>query len=521
MRDGGAIDNLESVCRVPTGVSVGSALLGFSAAMPYRGVGTGRREKEKEKGANTWFFRAHPCRCAGTHSETVLGRRQERAKTAISGFCLAPGAQYIYQRVLSVESGTPWNMHGPDHHSHLLPREKGIVQLPSRRPDMHKQQPRNRRSIFPSRLYAYRFVPPVLRLSPLDRSPPPSPFCSAVSVHPANLEATRGACFLLSHPAAPGRPPSRALQMERPSPLSRGVDTLCPVAADFGFPSPASEDIPPNTPSLDDRAGNALSGASPFVPATAAVATVPENVQCPAIQSPAYEVQPSLLEFDTVVGASVNPVSVSESGSRLLPATSPTKAGPRRLRLPSFALLGITAPSPADSTEQPNGDSNFLNPLGRNLDSCGRLLHENFSSSSHPLLDGPDGERQAVPSALSSPKAQARVVHNPLHQYVTTITPPDDSGRLIWNSISTVATGAMDSPATDPGAASTTPEQPAVAGSSSTGPQIRIQHASPPEESEPWLNGAIDTMCKRVSDVGLRCPLNAVSSIEPSVRRAS
>lgn len=282
--------------------------------------------------------------------------------------------------------------------------------------------------------------------------------------------------------------PDQLLRDRRTDPSAR------PSAADLGFPSPASDDISLLSPGLD----RALSASrTPAVAwshrlanqtgSASLVPTEPEEVKLQRIQTPGSVYQPApSLGLDSIVGASIDPVP--KDASFPVTSTTATKAGPG-LRLPSFDLLGIANPRP-DCSEIKLDDP-FVEPARQGL-----LFPEDTFSPSGSNLGGAGSETQDNPFC-DSPRARARVINSPLHQYVTTLTPPDDSGRLVWESFAKLSTGAMDSPATDPGNAPTaSEEQPAVAGSSAE-PSIRIE--PPPlviAEKDEWLRGAIDEMRK-------------------------
>ncbi|KAG9539893.1 hypothetical protein KCU86_g23483, partial [Aureobasidium melanogenum] len=87
-----------------------------------------------------------------------------------------------------------------------------------------------------------------------------------------------------------------------------------------------------------------------------------------------------------------------------------------------------------------------------------------------------------------------------MHHYVTTLTPPDDSGRITWEAITQFATGPMTSPmAASGGLASATEASAASESDGSAIPSINVQVSTPMEEPpRPWLKDAITIMLENI-----------------------
>jgi len=217
-----------------------------------------------------------------------------------------------------------------------------------------------------------------------------------------------------------------------------------PTAADFGFPSPAADDINLTTPTLSQDS-SAATVSSPQWPTHALVESSsllgpePDVVEHEDVVTPGMELQASL-SFDAIVGADVDPAPSDVMSSSSL------KAGPE-LRLPSFASLGIAAPhsvsipqrhpaqdlvSAGDALHSPSRSSP-LDTIARPVDAFGDDLCQRLGHLER--ADSPSGH-PTVPSSTPSP----------LHHYVATLTPPDDNGRITWSSITKVATGLLNSP---------------------------------------------------------------------------
>ncbi|KAL1306244.1 hypothetical protein AAFC00_004334 [Neodothiora populina] len=229
--------------------------------------------------------------------------------------------------------------------------------------------------------------------------------------------------------------------------------TTVPTAAEFGFPSPAADDINLSTPSLE-RASHAAvispgqwpiddstvvsSGALPLAPE-------PDVVKHEDVVTPGQEIMSQLpLSFDAIVGADVDP---APSDALSLPSSS--KAGPA-LRLPSFASLGIAAvhSNPELHLSHDRIERGELLPMlpQSSVPNVG-ATSDDFLSDSAPL-EQIEVFRQSVQSPAV--RTIASPLPSPLHHFVTTLTPPDENGRITWEAIAKAATGSMDSPTTEP-----------------------------------------------------------------------
>lgn len=236
----------------------------------------------------------------------------------------------------------------------------------------------------------------------------------------------------------------------------RSIDEV-PTAADFGFPSPAAEDILITTPSLD-RTLLAAAVSSPSWSTDSIVegrdalllASEPDVVRHQVVVTPGQEMQPPL-SFDAIVGADVDP---APSDALSLPPNS--KAGPA-LRLPSFMSLGIANPTPdqhpaPDHVARDDLSQHPLQSLGLDIGAS----HDPFSSDD--LREQVDILRQEVDSP-GSHSFDPSLPSPPLQQFVTTLTPPDENGRITWESITKLSTGPMNSPTTESEVALTSAEE--------------------------------------------------------------
>lgn len=258
--------------------------------------------------------------------------------------------------------------------------------------------------------------------------------------------------------------PTSAEVLERVSLNMRDFIGEHPTAADFGFPSPAADDISISTPSLDQSSLIAPLSSAQWSTDTigaascAFLAPEPDVVEPEDVITPGQDLLLPPLSFDAVVGADVNP---APSDALSLPSASKT-APP--LRLPSFASLGIAAPhSRLISKEHSTHDRGHLSrslPQQPSVSDIAAAPCDTSSSDDLPQLDSL--------GLVDSPSARSIVPTLPLHHYVTTLTPPDENGRITWESITKFATGPMNSPSTDLSgnlscASETTPGPPAGA----------------------------------------------------------
>ncbi|THW30036.1 hypothetical protein D6D25_05934 [Aureobasidium pullulans] len=279
--------------------------------------------------------------------------------------------------------------------------------------------------------------------------------------------------------------------------LVEGVQS--PSAGLLDFPSPASDFgiFTPGAGSLS-LAANVTSapwpGSDACLPST--TAPNPDTVELqPSIVSPAHEFEQPGLDFDTVVGARVAPVPTSPP--------LPSSRDPADLRLPSFARLGIAAPH--SEAIRPSlvriphgclgGDSPSLPEVGTvDLGANTNLLtdhHVDDAVYEHVDSFQPDFSHTVQPRIP---------LHSPVHHYVTTLTPPDDTGRITWEPITSFATGPTTSPMTEGrGLAAGGDASTASEADGSGIPSIKVEASTPMEDSpRPWLNDAIQIMLKNI-----------------------
>lgn len=278
----------------------------------------------------------------------------------------------------------------------------------------------------------------------------------------------------------------------------RGIveDVQSPSAGLLDFPSPAS-DLDVYTPDVGSLslAANVTSNPWPGADAclSSATSAIPDTAKLPSVSSPAHEFEQPGLGFDTLVGARVAPAPTSPP-----PVTSFKDS--RDLRLPSFSQLGIAAPH-----SEPVRPLLVRNPhpcLGGDdssaLPRVGTVaLGENTKLPADPCIDDDLLGHVDASHSNSSPTIRPRApLHSPMHHYVTTLTPPDDSGRITWEAITQFATGPMNSPMAASGVASGAEVSSAASDPDGSAiPSINVQVSTPMEEqSRPWLKDAITIM---------------------------
>ena len=285
--------------------------------------------------------------------------------------------------------------------------------------------------------------------------------------------------------------------MEPPN-LPGSVEEARLLSAGLDFPSPASDiDIfTPTAPSLN-ATSNPWPGVDVICPSSA-ISPVPDTVVQPSVLTPAYELERSdLLGFDKFVGTRVAPAPTSP-----LPLSS-SKVG-SDLRLPSFAQLGIAAPH----SEPPRRPSLARNPLclGDPATALPQAVIESESVAALPV-DHRVGDAVHEHVDTWQPDSEQPYtrdpLHSPLHHYVTTLTPPDDNGRITWEAITKIATGPMNTPATETGGVPLGSDAPTATAADTSGvPQIKFQASTPlGEATRPWLEDAIQIMRESCSDL--------------------
>lgn len=280
----------------------------------------------------------------------------------------------------------------------------------------------------------------------------------------------------------------------------RGIveDVQSPSAGLLDFPSPAS-DLEIYTPGVGSLslAANVTSNPWPGPDAclSSATSAIPDTaVLQPSLPTPAHEFEQPGLGFDTLVGARVAPAPTSPP-----PVTSIKDS--RDLRLPSFSELGIAAPHSEPVrpllVRNPHpflggDDSAALPQVG-----AGALGENTKIPADHHIDDALLGHVDAFHPESSSTVQPRAPLHSPMHHYVTTLTPPDDSGRITWEAITQFATGPMTSPtAASGGLASASASASAASESDGSAiPSINVQVSTPMEEPpRPWLKDAITIM---------------------------
>ncbi|KAH0268356.1 hypothetical protein KCU91_g9459, partial [Aureobasidium melanogenum] len=283
----------------------------------------------------------------------------------------------------------------------------------------------------------------------------------------------------------------------------RGIveDVQSPSAGLLDFPSPAS-DLEIYTPGVGSLslAANVTSNPWPGSDAclSSATSAIPDTAELqPSVATPAHEFEQPGLGFDTLVGARVAPAPTSPP-----PVTSIKDS--RDLRLPSFSKLGIAAPHSEPVrpllVRNPHpclggDDSAALPQVG-----AGALGENTKLPADHHIDDALLGPVDAFHPESSSTVQPRAPLHSPMHHYVTTLTPPDDSGRITWEAITQFATGPMTSPMAASGdLASATEASAASESDGSAIPSINVQVSTPMEEPpRPWLKDAITIMLENI-----------------------
>ena len=289
-------------------------------------------------------------------------------------------------------------------------------------------------------------------------------------------------------------------------------DVQSPSAGLLDFPSPAS-DLEIYTPGAGSLSLAANVTSNPWLDSDAclsssATSAIPDTVEQlqPSVFTPAHEVEQRDFSFDTLVGARVAPAPTSP-----LPLLS--QKDPRDLRLPSFTQLGIGAPH-----SEPVRPLLVRDPHPRlgDIDAAaepqvgGTVFGENTRPSANRRGDDAVFDHVNACQPKSSPAVQPRApLHSPVHHYVTTLTPPDDTGRITWEPITQFTTEPMASPVAASGDLASGAE--ASAAPQSDGPALPIITRSVPtpieESPRPWLNDAITIMRKCCSLAQFPTPL--------------
>jgi hypothetical protein len=273
-------------------------------------------------------------------------------------------------------------------------------------------------------------------------------------------------------------------------------DVQSPSAGLLDFPSPAS-DLDIYTPGVGSLSLAANVTSNPWAGSDAclssATSAIPDTVEQlqPSILTPAHEFEQPGLGFDTVVGVRVAPAPTSP-----LPLSSLKDR--RDLRLPSFTQLGIAAPHSEPVrpllVRNPHpclgdDDSTALPRVG------GTIFEGNTSPVADLRVDDAVFDHVDACQPESSPTVQPRApLLSPVHHYVTTLTPPDDTGRITWEPITQFATEPITTPMAASAIQASGPEASAAPNSDASAVPV-ITRTNPIEDSpRPWLRDAITVM---------------------------
>ncbi|KAK5125976.1 hypothetical protein LTR85_011331 [Meristemomyces frigidus] len=286
-------------------------------------------------------------------------------------------------------------------------------------------------------------------------------------------------------------------------------------AALQAFPSPASTTDSLESPTLS----KALAGTQ-LTPQWTPQSLLPESADVLTTQPGDVSIEPVLTpppidapqpDMNTIVGGALAPVHT-------IPPRRPRQRTGHGLRLPSFEALGIAAPHPdrfghqsldgalSDSSREttrlyPREDVDLFGVLSR--------------------LGGGGGGGQLDPSIDSEPlkAGGGRAIQSPVHHYVTMLTPPAESGDHLWNSMATVSSAPMDSPATDPGhVAPSAASAQASPGASASGTEPLITVDSDAvDEANGWVEGAVQALLENLQSAPqLNNPVRVLSHALPS-----
>lgn len=205
--------------------------------------------------------------------------------------------------------------------------------------------------------------------------------------------------------------------------------------------------------------------------------------------------------MNIVVGGALAPV----------PMTAPKPSLPKvdpGLRLPSFEALGIAAPHP-DRFGQQNLDGAFQDTALRvNMkEPLGHSPEDGDLVNAFATLGGGSSSNVNAAADLAVPKVGGRATNTPVHHYVATLTPPAEGGQMNWNTMPTVSSAPMDSPATDPGAAASNHEasgaSPVLPEAGSAGTVVGSAPRTVPvmdsaiiDDAEDWVENAVHALSR-------------------------
>lgn len=287
---------------------------------------------------------------------------------------------------------------------------------------------------------------------------------------------------------------------------SNGEGSQPPMASLLGFPSPASDELLVNTPSIGTGLGiqgglDPLLSWSDSASRGGLTAPLPGPVKELPITTPCQETAPDL-SLDALVGATIDPAPLHT------PSISSTNPQPVRdlrtpigLKLPSFDLLGISSLKPDHLMHGPNA---VLSPpiVGGGQDYSLSLAFGDEHSDPMDL----DAHDSVTQSSDGSPKARVKVG---LGQFIDTLTPPAEDSNSAWTSDPTFEVGASHSLSTEANNPSTARQTASGAQSSSqqasttsaTQPRIQIQRSDSDTQRSAWLDTACDVMSKGLTQI--------------------
>lgn len=191
--------------------------------------------------------------------------------------------------------------------------------------------------------------------------------------------------------------------------------------------------------------------------------------------------------MNMIVGGALAPVH------DVPPRPLSARAGPG-LRLPSFQTLGIATPTP-DRFGDPCADGVWTDSARAHAFEGMTMTYAGATDSVVSPNNLDPGMEQRHPAQHASPKAMARPPTVPFGQFVHTLTPPAETGEPSWQppTLGFSLSAAMDSPATDPGNASSqavSGGEDAVAAATSAVQNVTISAPTIPGDRV-WLEGAV------------------------------
>ena len=262
--------------------------------------------------------------------------------------------------------------------------------------------------------------------------------------------------------------------------------------------SPTSADLP--IPHLHNNSRTVSATSSPLMSTRWLSETdnfilppEPQAVKLEPLKTPDDGQEPKLELFDALHGSVDAALEIAPTSPRNAPS----------LRLPSFELLGIAARQ-SDRQVLDLGSSIAEVEAGSPI-----MAGQQKAATANPGEPSPKASFVGSPSPPSPPKSDSKatrdpsadIFRSPIHQRVTTITPPGESGSIDWSARVTVRLAGVDSPTDALEGDTTEPSQgiETETSGSNAGQPPAAQVATvidPPQDIETWLSAAVETISK-------------------------